>query len=107
MPGFYRMHGKGAVEAAAYDLSRESWASGERKPRPTDSLPWRDLLKIVVIGGSGLIGKKLVSRLRALGHEVTAASPSSGVDAVTGEGLAESLAGARVVVDVSNSPSFE
>ncbi|WP_165247327.1 SDR family oxidoreductase [Paludisphaera soli] len=64
-------------------------------------------MKIVVVGGSGLIGSKVVAGLRRLGHEVTAASPSSGVDAVTGEGLAEALAGARVVVDVANSPSFE
>jgi len=64
-------------------------------------------MKIVVIGGSGLIGKKLVSRLQELGHEAIAASPSSGINAVTGEGLAEVLAGAQVVVDVTNSPSFE
>ncbi len=64
-------------------------------------------LKIVVIGGSGLIGTKVVNNLRQLGHEVLAASPSSGVNAVTGEGLAEALAGAQVVVDVANSPSFE
>ena len=64
-------------------------------------------MKIVVIGGSGLIGTKLVKSLRQLGHEVTAASPSSGVNAVTGQGLAAVLAGAQVVVDVANSPSFE
>lgn len=64
-------------------------------------------MKIVVIGGSGLIGKKLVSQLRERGHAAIAASPSSGVNAVTGEGLAEALAGAQVVVDVTNSPSFE
>ena len=64
-------------------------------------------MKIVVIGGSGLIGTKLVSRLRQKGHEVVAASPNSGVNTVTGEGLAEALAGAQVVVDVANSPSFE
>lgn len=64
-------------------------------------------MKIVVIGGSGLIGKKLVSKLRELGHEAIAASPSSGVNAVTGEGLAKALVGAQVVVDVTNSPSFE
>jgi uncharacterized protein YbjT (DUF2867 family) len=64
-------------------------------------------MKIVVIGGNGLIGKKLVSRLREHGHEVVAASPSSGVNAVTGEGLADVLVGANVVVDVANSPSFE
>lgn len=64
-------------------------------------------MKIVVIGGNGLIGKKLVSRLRERGHEAVAASPSSGVNAVTGEGLAEVLVGTQVVVDVTNSPSFE
>jgi len=64
-------------------------------------------MKIVVIGGSGLIGTKLVNKLRQLGHEVVAASPESGVNILTGEGLAEALAGAQVVVDVANSPSFE
>ena len=63
-------------------------------------------MKIVVIGGSGLIGKKVVNDLRQRGHEVVAASRSSGVDALTGEGLARAFAGAAVVVDVSNSPSF-
>src|SRR6187549_3762460 len=64
-------------------------------------------MKIVVIGGSGLIGKKVVTNLRQRGHEVVAASPSSGVNTVTGDGLAQALAGARVVVDVSNAPSWE
>jgi uncharacterized protein YbjT (DUF2867 family) len=64
-------------------------------------------MKIVVIGGTGLIGSKLVSTLRARGHEVLAASPDSGVNTLTGEGLDAALAGAQVVVDVSNSPSFE
>jgi uncharacterized protein YbjT (DUF2867 family) len=64
-------------------------------------------MKIVVIGGSGLIGTKLVDKLRKRGHEVLAASPASGVNTITGEGLAEALAGAQVVVDVSNSPSWE
>jgi uncharacterized protein YbjT (DUF2867 family) len=64
-------------------------------------------MKIVVIGGSGLIGSKLVSTLRSKGHEVLPASPDSGVNTITGEGLPEALAGAQVVVDVSNSPSFE
>src|SRR5881409_655906 len=64
-------------------------------------------MKIVVIGGTGLIGTKLVKNLRQRGHEVVAASPSSGVNALTGEGLAEVLAGAQVVVDVANSPSWE
>ena len=64
-------------------------------------------MKIVVIGGSGLIGSKLVLKLRDKGHEVIAASPSTGVNTITGEGLAQALAGAQVVVDVANSPSFE
>lgn len=64
-------------------------------------------MKIVVIGGSGLIGSKLVGILRSKGHEVLAASPDSGVNTITGEGLSEALAGAQVVVDVANSPSFE
>ena len=63
-------------------------------------------MKIVVIGGSGLIGKKLVPILRELGHEAVPASPSSDVNTLTGVGLAEALAGAGVVVDVANSPSF-
>jgi uncharacterized protein YbjT (DUF2867 family) len=64
-------------------------------------------MKIVVIGGTGLIGTKLVNKLRQSGHEVAAASPASGVNTITGEGLADALAGAQVVVDVANSPSFE
>ena len=64
-------------------------------------------MKIVVIGGSGLIGSKLVPKLGALGHEAVAASPESGVNTLTAEGLAEVLADAAVVVDVSNSPSWE
>jgi len=64
-------------------------------------------MKVVVIGGSGLIGSKVVTILRQHGHEVIAASPSQGVNTVTGEGLAEAVAGAQVVVDVANSPSFE
>lgn len=64
-------------------------------------------MKIVVIGGGGLIGKKLVTRLLERGHQAVAASPSSGVNAVTGEGLADALVNAEIVVDVSNSPSFE
>ena len=64
-------------------------------------------MKIVVIGGSGLIGSKLVTKLREQGHEAVAASPKSGVNTLTGEGLAEALKGAAAVVDVSNSPSWE
>jgi uncharacterized protein YbjT (DUF2867 family) len=64
-------------------------------------------MKIVVIGGSGLIGSKLVDRLREDGHQLLAASPDTGVDTLTGKGLAEALEGARVVVDVSNAPVWE
>ncbi len=64
-------------------------------------------MKIVVIGGTGLIGSQVVNQLQNSGHEVIAASPNNGVNTLTGEGLAEVLQGARVVVDVSNSPSFE
>lgn len=64
-------------------------------------------MKIIVIGGTGLIGSNIVDRLRRDGHETVAASPRAGVNAITGQGLAEALAGAQVVVDVSNSPSFE
>jgi len=65
------------------------------------------MMKIVVIGGSGLIGSKLVNKLREQGREAVAASPNTGVNTLTGEGLGEVLKGASVVVDVSNSPSFE
>jgi uncharacterized protein YbjT (DUF2867 family) len=64
-------------------------------------------MKIVVIGGTGLIGSKVVTKLRAHGHEAVPASPNSGVNTLTGEGLVEALQGASVVIDVSNSPSFE
>src|SRR4051812_46024657 len=64
-------------------------------------------MKIVVIGGTGLIGSRLVSKLRQQGHEAIAASPSSGVNTLTGEGLADVLKGASSVVDVTNSPSWE
>jgi uncharacterized protein YbjT (DUF2867 family) len=80
--------------------------------RMASQQPWslnyeRCVMKIVVIGGSGLIGKKLVTKLHERGHEAVAASPSSGVNAVTGAGLADALVDAEVVVDVANSPSFE
>jgi uncharacterized protein YbjT (DUF2867 family) len=67
----------------------------------------KSMMKIVVIGGSGLIGSKLVTKLREHGHQAVAASPNTGVNTVTGEGLEEVLDGASVVVDVSNSPSWE
>ncbi|WP_065375135.1 SDR family oxidoreductase [Ensifer adhaerens] len=64
-------------------------------------------MKIVIIGGTGRIGSKVAERLRSKGHDVVQSAPSTGVDTLTGEGLAEVLAGAQVVLDVSNSPSFE
>lgn len=64
-------------------------------------------MKIVVIGGTGLIGSKVVEKLKQKGHQAIAAAPSTGVDTITGQGLVEAFAGADVVVDVSNSPSFE
>ena len=64
-------------------------------------------MKIIIIGGTGLIGARLVNQLRQQGHEAVAASPSRGINSITGEGLAAALAGARVVVDVTNSPSWE
>ena len=64
-------------------------------------------MKIVVIGGTGLIGSKTVAILREKGHEVIAASPQSGINSITGEGLDDALRGAKVVVNLANSPSFE
>src|SRR4051795_4810459 len=64
-------------------------------------------MKLVVIGGTGLIGSKLVKKLREHGHEAVAASPNKGVNSITGEGLAEALKAASVVIDVTNSPSWE
>jgi len=64
-------------------------------------------MKIVVIGGTGLIGSKVVQKLKQQGHEAIAAAPNTGVDTITGKGVAQALAGAEVVVDVSNSPSME
>jgi uncharacterized protein YbjT (DUF2867 family) len=65
------------------------------------------IMKIVVIGGSGLIGTKVVNQLRQAGHQVIAASPATGINTITGEGLAEALTGTDVVIDLANSPSFE
>jgi uncharacterized protein YbjT (DUF2867 family) len=64
-------------------------------------------MKIVVIGGTGLIGSKAVAILRQGGHEVVAGSPQSGINSITGEGLKEAMAGTQVVIDLTNSPSFE
>jgi uncharacterized protein YbjT (DUF2867 family) len=66
-----------------------------------------ETMKIVVIGGTGLIGSKAVAMLRQGGHEIVAASPTTGINSITGEGLTEAMAGAQVVIDLTNSPSFE
>src|SRR5579884_2497507 len=80
-------------------VTRRIWKAFDEKRRT--------LMKFVVVGGTGLIGSKLVSRLREPGHEVVAAAPNSGVNSITGEGLADALKGASVVIDVTNSPSWE
>src|SRR5881392_2793564 len=66
-----------------------------------------EVMKIVVIGGTGLIGSKVVEKLKQKGHEIIAASPNTGVNTITGEGLKEAMSGAQVVIDLANSPSFE
>src|SRR5207237_10052488 len=66
-----------------------------------------EVMKIVVIGGTGLIGSKVVEKLKQKGHEAIAAAPNTGVNTITGEGLKEALVGAQVVIDLANSPSFE
>src|SRR5215467_6885158 len=83
-------------------------------PSASRSVAWRsktitrgEVMKIVVIGGTGLIGSKTVTILRQGGHEVVAASPNTGVNTITGEGVKEAMAGTQVVIDLANSPSFE
>ena len=90
-------------------LSQATAVPGLDWYRDGDGRPGRQevVMKIVVIGGTGLIGSKLVSRLTEHGHAAVAASPNTGVNTLTGDGLADALTGAAVVVDVSNSPSFE
>src|SRR3954454_22039068 len=82
-----------------------------RAPRPwailMSSTNGRTVMKIVVIGGSGRVGSNVVRRLEAQGHEPVPASPATGVDTITGEGLADVVAGADVVVDVANAPAWE
>src|SRR5205085_12382985 len=77
-------------------------------PWPYEKKPIKhQIMKIVVIGGTGLIGTKVVAKLRQKGHQVIAASPATGINTLTGEGLAEALKETDVVVDLANSPSFE
>src|SRR5438445_5264983 len=102
------------LREAAVSLARRLTPAGlrtaasrldETPPNPTEKV--RIQMKIVVIGGTGLIGSKLVTKLNQQGHEAVAASPSRGVNTITGEGVAAAMEGASIVVDVSNSPSFE
>src|SRR5262245_7446039 len=86
---------------------RSAKACIDRLARMDGPLAGGDLMKIVVIGGTGLIGSKVVEKLKARGHEAIAAAPNTGVNTITGEGLVEALRGAQVVVDVANSPSFD
>src|SRR6266853_1161159 len=85
--------------------------SYQRQTTDGSEIPWsrmtETIMKIVVIGGTGLIGSKLVNKLREHGHEAVAAAPNTGVNTLTGEGLAEVMKGTSVVVDVSNSPSWD
>jgi uncharacterized protein YbjT (DUF2867 family) len=81
--------------------------SGGQRAIAINTIKGRLIMKIVVIGGTGLIGSKVIQALTEQGHEAVAAAPSTGVNAVTGEGLSDVLVGASVVVDVSNSPSFD
>jgi uncharacterized protein YbjT (DUF2867 family) len=87
-------------------MARQSLTKRDRSFSLHHPLDREAIMKIVVIGGTGLIGSKVVSNLRQDGHDVVAAAPSTCVNTITGEGLAEALAGRRVVIDVANSPSF-
>src|SRR3954454_6228828 len=89
------------------ECSPAASAGPPRQAAPVEPTNGGEVMKIVVIGGTGLIGSKVVDCLRRKHHEAVAASPDSGVNTLTGEGLAEVLKGASVVIDVSNSPSFE
>jgi uncharacterized protein YbjT (DUF2867 family) len=90
-----------------YGLCASYVGKHKQEPKGNELRRFVMSMKIVVIGGTGLIGSKVVEKLRAQGHEAVAAAPNTGVNTLTGEGLAEVLKNASVVVDVSNSPSFE
>src|SRR6185503_15278503 len=96
VPGVFYQGQKRSSAGASIGRNRNATSQRRRSP-----------MKIVVIGGTGLIGSKVVTKLSERGYEAVAASPNSGVNTLTGEGLAEVCEGASVVVDVSNSPSFE
>src|SRR5690606_34369567 len=103
LPSWRSMDGTGSMWASVPCLARPTKRMAWTKP---SSIKERNM-KILVIGGTGLIGSKLVSLLAERGHEAIAASPATGVNTITGEGLDSALAGVHTVVDVANSPSFE
>ena len=104
---FKGVGGSGLVSSQPESRAPESHSIRPAARKPRSNRKGRKSMKIVVIGGSGLIGSKVTPKLGAGGHQAVAASPESGVNTLTGKGLAEVLKGAQVVVDVSNSPSFE
>src|ERR1700757_1842118 len=96
------------VRSGSSGVARERRWTNQQNAAPTSlTSNRRRTMKIVVIGGTGLIGSKAVPILRQGGHEVVAASPNAGVNTITGEGLKDSLAGAQVVIDLANAPSWE
>src|SRR5262245_267006 len=98
----------GSVRRARSGQRRRHRRRGSGTPRLTRmASKGHSIMKLVIIGGTGLIGSKLVSKLTEHGHQALAASPDTGVNTLTGQGLADALRGADVVVDVSNAPSFE
>jgi uncharacterized protein YbjT (DUF2867 family) len=97
----------GAVAVSARGPGRSPRGGPTAASPSSEHTSERHAMKIVVIGGSGLIGSKLVKKLQKDGHDPLAASPDTGVDTITGEGLAEALEGAQVVVDVANAPAWE
>src|SRR5437763_4107250 len=110
-----RLRGIASVEIPSRSLALTPWGlrlmrapshARDAADNASETEPKGNQMKIVVIGGTGLIGSKLVTKLRADGHDPLAASPATGVDIITGKGLAEALAGAHVVVDVSNAPNW-
>jgi uncharacterized protein YbjT (DUF2867 family) len=97
----------GLYKEAEVALCTTGSDEGEAYGRKLETIMRGEVMKIVVIGGTGLIGSKVVEKLKQKGHEAIAAAPNTGVNTVTGEGLKEAMAGAQVVIDLANSPSFE
>ena len=95
-------------KALSYEIDRESDLVASGLGIAVVWKPSRgEVMKIVVVGGTGLIGSRVVEKLKQKGHEAIAATPNTGVNTITGEGLKEAMAGAQVVIDLANSPSFE